>query len=250
MPTANKQSDAAEAALSAIEEALAESIGSGLTTGSGTGAGTSAPAGQTSSHSATSSHDLDEPAVDPLAAIKAIKAAQRAKPRQDAEYEKPYEKPVAAIAESDVAALTRPANDDRREIGEVLQTLQTSASSRAFFWASLGTVTWLGTSGYWAGEKLGWSLTELLTVMQRPEGVMAAIGLALPVAALYGIADLSRRAHEMKNVAQSMAKVTMRLVEPESMASDAVFNLSQAIRREVAAMGDGIERAVARASEL
>ena len=248
MPTANKQSDAAEAALSAIEEALAESIGSGLTTGSGTaaGAGTSAPAGQTSSNTHASSPVLDEPAIDPLAAIKAIKAAQRAKPRQETE----YEKPVAAIAESDVAALTRPANDDRREIGEVLQTLQTSASSRAFFWASLGTVTWLGASGYWAGEKLGWSLSELLTVMQRPEGVMAAIGLALPVAALYGIADLSRRAHEMKNVAQSMAKVTMRLVEPESMASDAVFNLSQAIRREVAAMGDGIERAVARASEL
>ena len=79
---------------------------------------------------------------------------------------------------------------------------------------------------------------------------MAAIGLALPVAAMFGVADLTRRAQEMKTVAQSMAKMTMRMVEPEALASDAVFNLSQAIRREVAAMGDGIERAVARATEL
>ena len=42
----------------------------------------------------------------------------------------------------------------------------------------------------------------------------------------------------------------MRLAEPETLATDQVVTLSQAIRREVASMGDGIERALARASEL
>jgi flagellar biosynthesis/type III secretory pathway chaperone len=44
--------------------------------------------------------------------------------------------------------------------------------------------------------------------------------------------------------------VAMRLAEPESVARDSIVTVGQAIRREVAAMGDGVERALARASEL
>ena len=47
-----------------------------------------------------------------------------------------------------------------------------------------------------------------------------------------------------------MARVAMRLAEPESVARDSIVTVGQAIRREVAAMGDGVERALARASEL
>src|SRR5271170_1058517 len=47
-----------------------------------------------------------------------------------------------------------------------------------------------------------------------------------------------------------MARVAMRLGEPEGMARDSIVTVGQAIRREVAAMGDGVERALARASEL
>ena len=42
----------------------------------------------------------------------------------------------------------------------------------------------------------------------------------------------------------------MRLAEPESVARDSMVTVGQAIRREVAAMGDGVERALARATEL
>ena len=42
----------------------------------------------------------------------------------------------------------------------------------------------------------------------------------------------------------------MRLAEPESIASEQMVTLSQAIRREIVSMGDGIERALARAGEL
>ena len=47
-----------------------------------------------------------------------------------------------------------------------------------------------------------------------------------------------------------MAEMAVKLADPQSFASDQVVNLSGAIRREIASMGDGIERALARAGEL
>ena len=51
-------------------------------------------------------------------------------------------------------------------------------------------------------------------------------------------------------IAQSMAQVAIRFSEPEGAAADSMVTVGQAIRREVAAMGDGVERAIARAGEL
>ena len=61
---------------------------------------------------------------------------------------------------------------------------------------------------------------------------------------------MARRANEMRLTARSMTEVAIRLAEPETVATEQVVSLSQAIRREVASLGDGIERALARASEL
>ena len=47
-----------------------------------------------------------------------------------------------------------------------------------------------------------------------------------------------------------MTEVAFRLAEPESLAQDRVMMVGQAVRREVAAMGEGIERTLARAVEL
>ena len=47
-----------------------------------------------------------------------------------------------------------------------------------------------------------------------------------------------------------MAEVAMRLAQPETAARESIVTVGQAIRREVAAMGDGVERALARAAEL
>jgi hypothetical protein len=70
-----------------------------------------------------------------------------------------------------------------------------------------------------------------------------------PLALFFATASLSRRSHEMRLTARSMSQVAIRLAEPEAMAAEQVVTLSQAIRREVASMGDGMERALARASE-
>ena len=81
---------------------------------------------------------------------------------------------------------------------------------------------------------------------------MIGLGAAalLPIIFFFGVAHMAWRAQELRLVAQSMAKVAMRLAEPESVARDSIVTVGQAIRREVAAMGDGVERALARASEL
>ena len=61
---------------------------------------------------------------------------------------------------------------------------------------------------------------------------------------------LAVRSQEMKLVARAVGEVAMRLAQPENFSTDAVLSVSQAVRREVAAVGDGVERALARAGEL
>ncbi len=81
---------------------------------------------------------------------------------------------------------------------------------------------------------------------------MIGLGAAalLPIIFFFGVAHMAWRSQELRLIAQSMAGVAMRLAEPESVARDSIVSVGQAIRREVAAMGDGVERALARASEL
>ena len=77
-----------------------------------------------------------------------------------------------------------------------------------------------------------------------------AAGIALPVLLFYVLAHMVRRAQELRIIARSMTEAAMRLAEPETIARESIVSVGQAIRREVAAMGDGVERALARAAEL
>ena len=79
-------------------------------------------------------------------------------------------------------------------------------------------------------------------------GLTAAF--AAPVVFLFVLAHMLARSQELRIIAQSMAEVAIRLAEPETVARDSIVSVGQAIRREVAAMGDGVERALARAAEL
>ncbi len=54
----------------------------------------------------------------------------------------------------------------------------------------------------------------------------------------------------MRASSRAMAEIALRLAQPETIASDQVATLSQAIRRELASLGDGVERSLGRASEL
>src|SRR5262249_55454626 len=64
------------------------------------------------------------------------------------------------------------------------------------------------------------------------------------------LAYMLQRVQDFKVVAHTMTEAAVRLSEPETIARESIVSVGQAIRREVAAMGDGVERALARAAEL
>src|SRR5450755_3681071 len=146
----------------------------------------------------------------------------------------------------------RAANDDRETIGQILQAIQKGRPARNVY--TLATLF----AGVWI---VG---AALLTISFLPSlqaaigkgtgGTLVTAGLAAlffaPVLLFYFLASLSWRGQELRMIAQSMAQVAIRFSEPEGAASDSIVTVGQAIRREVAAMGDGVERALARAGEL
>jgi hypothetical protein len=145
----------------------------------------------------------------------------------------------------------RAANDDRQSIGDILQAVQRRPSRTSFIVATVFAVGWLVAS-----VALAWIYMPDLRLMlaQGQAGVPALIGLGaalvLPILFFYALAHMVWRSQEMRLVAQSMAEVALRLAEPETVARESIVSVGQAIRREVAAMGDGVERALARAAEL
>ena len=149
------------------------------------------------------------------------------------------------------SGLPRAANDDRASIGQILQTLRRRPSRTPYILASVVSAAWAA-----GGIAIAYLFRgDLQALFATPRlGVATAVGvvcaIALPVVFFYVLAHMFRRAQDMRQVAESMAEVAMRLVQPESAAREQIVTVGHAIRREVAAMGDGVERALARASEL
>src|SRR4051794_37173578 len=151
----------------------------------------------------------------------------------------------------DAAAGRRPANDDRESIGSILRALQRRPARTSYILASVFAAVWAI-----AGFALGWLYLPQLRAALGPSGltapILAVMGLIYltPVVFFYVLAHMAWRSQELRLIAQSMAEVAMRMAEPETVARESIVTVGQAIRREVAAMGDGIERALARAAEL
>jgi hypothetical protein len=147
--------------------------------------------------------------------------------------------------------LGRPANDDRESIGQILRTLQRRPARTSYVIATVFAVVWV-----LAGLMLGWMYLPELKATLGQTGLTAPLLAVLgaiffaPIIFFYVLAHMAWRSQELRLITQSMAEVAMRLAEPETVARESIVTVGQAIRREVAAMGDGIERALARAAEL
>jgi hypothetical protein len=150
-----------------------------------------------------------------------------------------------------LAAQTGPAaNEDRLpDAGRpVLAGIQKRPSNQPMVYAIALSVLWV------------LAVAAALVVHARSQGgvlfgsALEVVGLlavlALPVAAFFAIATLIRRAQELRLAATSITQAAVRLAEPETTASDKVASVGQAVRREVNALGDGLERALSRAGEL
>lgn len=159
----------------------------------------------------------------------------------------PHDGPQAGWQAGD--APRRAANDDRIGIGQILQALRhrpsrgphIAAGVAGFVWAAvcIAALYSIDTQTVFGTAKLG-------------VAAMLAIGgaIVVPIAFFFVLAHMFNRAQDMRVVAESMAEVAMRLAQPETVARESIVTVGQAIRREVAAMGDGVERALARAAEL
>jgi len=145
----------------------------------------------------------------------------------------------------------RAANDDRAGIGQILQTLRHRSSRTPYLAAAIGGFIWV-VGGLAIASLYGAEMRGLFA----PSGVGLAAVVALatvllvPVLFFFLLAHMFTRAQDMRVIAESMAEVAMRLAQPETIAHESIVTVGQAIRREVAAMGDGVERALARAAEL
>ncbi len=157
-------------------------------------------------------------------------------------------------AKPTLGAQTPPANDDRAAIGPIVQAMQSRRPSRApFAAAAVAAVAWLALCVAYAVSHYPAGGTDLVAARDyalRPETVLLALAALGPTILLFGFAALSHRLQELRLSAGSITQVALRLAEPETVAGEQVATLSQAIRREIASMGDGIERALARAAEL
>src|SRR4051812_23399371 len=145
----------------------------------------------------------------------------------------------------------RAANDDRETIGQILQAIQKGRPARnVYTLATLFAGVWILGAGLLTVS----FLPSLQASIGQGSGTLVLAGLAAlffaPVLLFYFLASLSWRGQELRMIAESMAQVAIRFSEPEGAASDSMVTVGQAIRREVAAMGDGVERAIARAGEL
>ena len=141
----------------------------------------------------------------------------------------------------------RPANDDQKSMGQILQTLRPRAARTGYIAAAIGSLVWVILVGVFASS----ALPDLRSTDNLGLAILAlSATFLLPAAFFFVLAHMIARSREMRFVAQSMAEVAMRLGEPEAVARESIVTVGQAIRREVAAMGDGVERALARAAEL
>ncbi|HWE76939.1 MAG TPA: hypothetical protein VG270_00335, partial [Pseudolabrys sp.] len=154
-----------------------------------------------------------------------------------------------AEPEGEGVGLRAPANDDREQVGMILQALRRRPSRTPYVIAGFAAVVWAA-----AGLALAYTFSgELAGLAPKAlAGAVAAVAAAIvvPIGFFYALAQMFSRAQDMRIVAESMTEVAMRMAQPESMAREAVVSVGQAVRREVAAMGDGVERALARAAEL
>jgi hypothetical protein len=153
--------------------------------------------------------------------------------------------------------MTRPplgaANDDRQSVGQILANMHRAPSLMPYYIALGASILWTAGQLFYAHARYAEEFAAMRGISQlfdQPFFIPLAALIVLPVAAFFAFAALYRRSQQMHFVASAMAEITSRFAEPEGIASDAFVSVGQQIRREVAALGDGMERAVARAAEL
>jgi hypothetical protein len=147
-----------------------------------------------------------------------------------------------------------PANDDsRKNTAGLLRALESRSSRGAIRNAALLSLLWavgvLGLANLLYAPAI-WQIRSVSDLLAMPAAIGFLVAIIIPILVFFAFSIMMARAREMRSAARSMAEVALRLAEPENIAGDRILTVGQAVRREVSAMNEGIERTIARASEL
>ncbi len=159
--------------------------------------------------------------------------------------------PRAANVETAPAFIPPAANDLKK--GRTFDPFSRKPSSSVYWAVGVLSVLWVAAGYFIATNIYGtelFNVTGLGSALSRPSLIAVMIAIIVPVIGFWSFAVLVRRAQEMRIAAQSLTDVAYRLVDPEGMAEERLTTISQAVRREVSAMSEGIERTFSRAVEL
>lgn len=151
-----------------------------------------------------------------------------------------------------IARRANPANDDRLSSSKILTGMQARPSSSPFWIAVTASVAWLVIIAFAGWLRFGedFSNGNAANIISTGEFLGLLALAVLPVLCILAISVLVRRSQDLRLAAVSMTHAAIRLTEPETDAADQVASIGQAVRREVNALGDGLERALSRAGEL
>jgi hypothetical protein len=125
----------------------------------------------------------------------------------------------------------------------LLQAMRVRPSRTPYLFALVAAFAWIGGVGALVWWRAGADVQGFAQTLSPLEIATLASLVVAPVLLFLLAAMLSVRSQEMKLVARAVGEVAIRLAQPDQYATDAVMNVSRAVRREVAAVGDGLERA-------
>lgn len=147
-----------------------------------------------------------------------------------------------------------PANDDTGlKSSPLLAALDQRVSGSAYTFAILISLIWIagiGTLAYYLLTDNINAITNANDFVSDPLLIGAVLVAIIPTFIFFAFAIMVTRAREFKLAARAMTHVAIQLADPETRGTGKITTVGQAIRREVNAMNDGIERTIARASEL
>ena len=144
-----------------------------------------------------------------------------------------------------------PANDDsRKTTAGLLRALEIRSSRGAVRNATVLSLLWaiggIGLANLLFAPEI-WQIRSIADLLAMPAAIGFLVAILVPILIFFAFSIMMARAREMRSAARSMAEVALRLAEPENVAGDRILTVGQAVRREVSAMNEGIERTIARA---
>src|SRR3974390_3572002 len=130
--------------------------------------------------------------------------------------------------DADEAPSGRAANDDRANVGQVLQAIHRRPTPLPYAIAGVAAFLWVAssfTTAYLFSE-------ELHAILASPRtGIAAAVGLicavVVPVVFFYVLAHMFRRTQDLRLVTETMAEAALRLAPPAGAANEENSTLGQ-----------------------